>query len=102
MLNLKMNPFKSELSFFLPGAILLAIGFAMIAAPKLFIYLIAGAVMFFGVLLISLAAKFMILKDRFSRTFSARVVMHPGESVVEGEPSSTVITREDIKKIILH
>lgn len=98
----KISPFKSELSFFVPGLVLLMVGMAMIAAPKLFIYLIAGVLVFAGITLISLAAKFLIYKERFVRTFSAKVVLHPNEAQERDIHGEVVREEVNIKKVILH
>lgn len=99
---LKLTPFKSELSFFLPGLLLLMFGMAIIAAPKLFIYLIAGVLVFAGITLISLAAKFLVYKERFARTFSAKVVVHPSEPEAREVNGEVVREEVSIKKVILH
>ncbi len=96
----KFSLFKSEFSFFMPGAVLLAVGIAMLAAPKLFVYLIAGVLVFAGLALISLAAKFLVYKERFARSFSAKVVLHPGHN--PHQESSTTDESSEIKKVILH
>jgi hypothetical protein len=99
---IKISPFKGELSFFVPGIVLLIVGMAMVALPKLFIYLIAGVLVFTGVLLISLAAKFLIYKERFTRTFSAKVVLHPSEPQNRDVHGEVVNDEINIKKVILH
>ena len=65
--------------YFVPGAFLVMLAFAMMAAPKLFIFLIAGFFLCSGVLLSYAAWRFVTLKKRVETIFkdlSGRIVIH--------------------------